>query len=297
MRIVGLGVVLVAFLAAMIVPLRAGHRIAGTALAIEVPPPLEVGDCMHAVVPDGHSPDLSLTGVVACTEPHLGEVVTSTDLQPAPAAGRAGQGSRPNLAACATTSYEFLGVHQVDANGERSPVLGPWWPAFAASFHVLTAAPSQPGARWRACALTGEHGPLRGHIAGLFAGAARPNPAALCLPRATVVLHVSVRCGEPHPAEILGWRVTDTAINAVESFGPSCRALARRITGMPDPTAGGLLWIAVIRVRSPDNEVREGWGPGHSGPYRAACTIGTASRRLLQGSMTGVGTGPVPWES
>jgi hypothetical protein len=299
-RALGLAVVLIAVLTAMIVPLRAGHRIAGTARAIEMTPAPGIGNCVQAALPDDDSAHLSLTEVVACATWHTGEVVTTRIARPAAAGSRTGQDSRPNLAACATTSYAFMGVHPVDANGKRSPVLGAWWPAFAASFHILSAPAPQPtppwlAAPWRACVLTGEHGPLRGHMAGVFGGAPQRNPAPLCLPRSTVVLHVSVRCDEPHPAEIVGWQVTDGAVDAAASFGPSCRALARRITGMPDPTAGGRLWIRVITVRSPDTAVREGWGPGHGGPYRAACTIGSASGRLLAGSLTGVGAARVPW--
>ena len=50
-----------------------------------------------------------------------------------------------------------------------------------------------------------------------------------------------------------------------------------------------------VDLAGPDGVVREGWGPGHSGPYRAACTISTASARMLIGSLTGLGAGPIPW--
>ncbi len=311
-RVLGLCVVFIAVLAAIIVPLRAGQRIAGTPAAHAFPPPPEVGDCVQAVAGDLEAPGLSLTDVVPCAQPHVGQIVTITDAsRNSTGAGRT-RVPRPNLAACATTAYAFLGVHPVDATGERSPVLGPWWPAFAVSFHTLRPAlfdtaplassiidtgtmlpPAAPA--WQACVMTGSHGPLSGEAAQLFAGSPLPNPAALCIPASTVALHVSVSCVRPHPAEILGWRVADAAIDPVEVFGPSCATLARRITGMTDPTADGALRVGVIPVSSPDGEVREGWGPGHSGPYRAACTIGTVSTRLLAGSVTGLGGQPVPW--
>ncbi len=316
-RVIGLGVVFVAVLAAIIVPLRAGQRIAGTATAHVFPPAPQVGDCAQAVPSDIELPGLSLTDVVPCAQTHLGQIITvtgatSNGATSTGATGRQTRVPRPNLAACATTAYSFLGVHPLDADGERSPVLGPWWPAFAVSFHTLGPAPSgsapfigsmvdvgtvsSPATpAWQACVMTGSHGPLSGDTAQLFAGSARHNPAALCIPGSTVTLHVSVSCDGPHPAEILGWRVADAAIDPVAAFGPSCVTLAGRITGMADPTSDGTLRIGVMPMSSPDGEVREGWGPGHSGPYRAACTIGTASARLLAGSVTGLGGAPVPW--
>lgn len=300
-RAVGLGMVVVAVIAAIVIPLRAGHRIAGTATASALPPMPQVGDCVQAVVPEAESSALQVTEVVPCTQPHLGQVITRSV---ANAVGSGGPGSsggvrtpRPNLAACATTAYGFLGVHPVDADGERSPVLGPWWPAFAVSFHSLSPGPlrSTAGPSWQGCVMTGFHGLYSGEAARLFAGPPRRNPVALCIPASTLSLHVSVSCERPHPTEILGWRVADAAIDPVITFGASCGELAHRITGMADPTAGGTLRIAVIAVPSPDGEVREGWGPGHSGPYRAACTIGTASTRMLGGSVTGLGASPVPW--
>ena len=53
--------------------------------------------------------------------------------------------------------------------------------------------------------------------------------------------------------------------------------------------------MAVEYLRVTDGAVHEGWGPGHGGPYRAACTISTITARLLAGSLTGLGDAPVPW--
>ncbi len=64
---------------------------------------------------------------------------------------------------------------------------------------------------------------------------------------------------------------------------------------MADPTARGALRSVVAYLRVTDGVVREGWGPGRGGPYRAACTISTVTARLLTGSLTGLGNAQVPW--
>ena len=144
--------------------------------------------------------------------------------------------------------------------------------------------------------MVGLHGPIGGGKARLFSGAApQRNAIASCVPPGRVAPPMSISCDQPHPREILGWQVADAGTDAATSFARSCSELARRMMGMSDPTADGALGVSVVVLRNPDDVAREAWGPGHGGPYRAACTIGTSSARLLAGSLTGLGNSPVPW--
>jgi hypothetical protein len=137
---------------------------------------------------------------------------------------------------------------------------------------------------------------IRGTSAAHLYGGAAPqaSPIALCSATAQIVPDESVSCDQPHATEILGWRVADQSSANQVSIVQSCTDLAVRMIGRADPGADGALRVAVVVVRSSDGLVRAGWGPGHSGPDRAACTIGTAGPRLLTGSLSGLGDAPLP---
>jgi hypothetical protein len=297
-RSLGLGVVIVV-LAALTVPTVAGRRIVGTAIGLMIPAAPRVGDCLLTVAPDA----VSGTGadqqrqVVPCSSAHDGEVITQTATVLGIPTSKRGGGDIPDLAACARTAYWYLGVHPPDGAGERSAVLGPWWPAFSANFEMLAPDPLQLriGQSWAACVMTSPHELITGSAAHLFGGPPRSSPIALCIPQIEIVLYQAVPCDQPHPTEILGWRVAAESADTPTAFDQSCAELARRITGMTDPTAQGALHAAVLFVRSADTAVHQGWGPGFIAPHQAACTIGTASARLLAGSLTGLGSAPVPW--
>lgn len=298
-RSLGLGVIIVVLVTALTVPLLAGRKVVGIAVALTVPAAPRVGDCLLDIAPDpasstgaGPAPE-----VVPCTSPHHAEVITQTVTVVDALDRRSGGGDVPDLAACANTAYWYPGVHPLDRAGERSAVLGPWWPAFSADFQSLLPGPLQLriGQSWVACVVTSPHELTSGSVAHLFGGPPRPNPVALCTPPGQIQLRVAIDCDQPHPTEIVGWRVADENTATPRLFDQSCADLSGRITGMTDPTAQGALRSAVVIIRSADGAVHAGWGPGREAPYRAACTISTASSRLLTGSLTGLGNAPVPW--
>ena len=298
-RPLGLGVVFVVLAAALVTPTLLGRRITGTAVAVPIAAAPQVGDCLldsrqdpgSAGVADG-SPT-----VVPCTSRHDGEIITQTATIGATAASRRGGGQVPSLAACATTAYWYLGVHPLDGVGQRSVSLGAWWPAFAADFQMLRPGALQlrVGQSWSACVLMSPHGLVTGSVAHLYGGTPRASPIALCSATSDIKLYMSVSCDQPHATEIIGWRVADQSLADEASMRQSCSELAVRMIGRTDPEANGELQIAVVVIRSTEGPVREGWGPGHSGPYRAACTVGTAGLRLLTRSLSGLGAAPLPW--
>jgi hypothetical protein len=296
----GLGLVIVVLLAAVMVPAIAGREIAGNAMALSIPAAPHVGDCLLGVALDpvsGAAADPAPRSV-PCSSAHDGEVIIQTaTVTTGDSTSKVGGGDVPDVAACADTAYWYLGVHPLDAAGERSALLGPWWPAFSADFEALIPSPLQLriGQSWAACVMTSPHGLIIGSAAHLFGEPPRASPIALCTPRREILLEVAVSCTDPHTTEVLGWRVA--AEGTIQTtFVQSCAELARRITGMTDPTAGGALIIAVDLIRGTDGVVRQGWGPGHGGEHQAACTISTASARLLAGSLMGLGNASVPWE-
>ena len=103
----------------------------------------ECRPCVQAGAPVSDSAELQMTQLVPCSQAHLGEVITQTAVGSDPATSGRRRSPRPNLAACATTAYQYLGARRVDAGDDRSPLLGPWWPAFAASFRLLVPGPLQ----------------------------------------------------------------------------------------------------------------------------------------------------------
>jgi len=298
-RPLGIGVVLVVLTAALVTPIFSGHRIGGRAAAVEIAAQPVVGDCLLDIRRDPGSAGVAdgQPTVVPCTVPHHGEIITQTATMAAAPTSRSGGGQVPSLAACAKTAYWYLGVHPLDWVGQRSVSLDSWWPAFAADFGMLRPSPLQRrvGQSWVACVMTSPHGLIRGSTAHLYGGTPRPSPIALCSPTAEIVLYESVSCDRPHATEIVGWRVADQSSAHQATFEQSCTELVGRMTGRTDTGADGALRVAVAIIRSTDGLAREGWGPGHSGPYRAACTIGTAGPRLLTGSVIGLGDAPLPW--
>jgi len=295
-RPLGIGVVLVVLAAALVTPIFSGYRIGGTAVAVQIAAQPVVGDCLLDVRLDPGSAGVAdgQPTVVPCTVPHHGEIITQTAAAPT---SRPGGGQVPSLAACAKTAYSYLGVHPLDWVGQRSVSLDSWWPAFAADFGMLRPGPPQRrlGQSWVACVMTSPHGLISGGTAHLYGGTPRPSPIALCSPTAEIVLYVSVSCDQPHATEIVGWRVADQSLADQATFEQSCTELVGRMIGRTNPGVDGALRVSVAIIRSTDGPVREGWGPGHSGPYRAACTIGTAGPRLLTGSLSGLGDAPLPW--
>ena len=298
-RPLGLGVVFVVLAAALVTPTLLGRRITGTAVAVPIAAAPQVGDCLLDSRQDPGSAGVAngAPTVVPCTSRHDGEIITQTATIGATAASRRGGGQVPSLAACATTAYWYLRGASAGRSGPAVRFIGCVVAGIRRRFP--DAAPRRVqlrvGQSWSACVLMSPHGLVTGSVAHLYGGTPRASPIALCSATSDIKLYMSVSCDQPHATEIIGWRVADQSLADEASMRQSCSELAVRMIGRTDPEANGELQIAVVVIRSTEGPVREGWGPGHSGPYRAACTVGTAGPRLLTRSLSGLGAAPLPW--
>jgi len=304
-RAAGLALVIVVVLAALTVPQLAGIRIAGLPVALSIATAPTVGDCLRPRESDaaathlvnGMGPVAPVT--VPCGLPHDAQVISVT-LDPGqfPVLKRSG-GQYPDLDACTDAAYPFLGIRLPTDAGDRSELLGPWWPASMGTFMFLSpdVVQRRVGQSWLACLLVSPQGVVTGSSAGVFTGRARSNPLALCRPGANVLLDIAISCSRPHAMELVGWRVADESIGGKRPLDQSCAELARRITGMSDPTAGGALLVAAIVTHYDTTGIlRDGYAPApHSELNRAACVITPTGSRLLAGTLTGLGDAPVAW--
>lgn len=89
-----------------------------------------------------------------------------------------------------------------------------------------------------------------------------------------------VVCATAHPVELLESMVSDRPVTDQDRRG--CRAVARQLTGMPDPTAGGKLSTIVDDAQAP------------GGPHFLSCLMVTVGAHQLTGPLLGLKDGPVP---
>ncbi len=302
-RLIGVALLVLAVMAASVLPAAGGKRIAGEAVAAQIAPPPQVGDCLasrnglastSAEVGFGISSDYA---TVDCGTPHLGEVIGVGPRSSYPLDSR-GPVTVPDLGECIEIANGYLGVAHSLEPGDRSPLLGPWRPASTGRLDFLgpDALQQRAGQDWLACVLVSRQGRVSGSVAGMYAGPARVNSLATCRPDVNVRLDLVVPCREPHAMEVFGWRVADETSGGQRTLDASCRLLVERLTAMPDPTAGGALEVRTVILHLDHNGVlQDGYPPvPGNGTGRAICTVAAAPPRMLDGSLTGLGDGPVP---
>lgn len=237
--------------------------------------------------------------MVSCGDSHQGEIVRiAMDVGEFPVTTLSGV-AVPDLAACRDAAYPYLGMRSPTEAGDRSNLLGPWSPPSIGSYGFVRPDSLQrrAGQRWVACVLSSPQGEVRGSAREIYAGPARENPFAVCSPGTNVLLDLAVPCRRPHPMEILGWRSADESAGGQRPLDQSCAELAGRVTGMADPTAAGALRVAAVVIHYDSQGIlRPGFAPApHSELGRAACTVSAAGTRVLDGSLVGLGDGPLPW--
>ena len=306
----GLLLVLVVAITALVIAQVAHPPLPGRATRGPVPGPPAVGDCL--LDPDGLSQ--GQTAEPAATYPWLrtgpcagrrfGEVaavLTDYDLAPAPVPSKGGVGgdggdvrvSDPYRRPCWAAVNAWLGL---PAPGGVA-VVDRWAPDPLLADVVLSG-PSRvqraAGQDWVACIAAGKdwagaRSGISSHETAAYDTTARgtfdPGPP---LPMfASCYLHTQnsadwelVVCTTPHPVEVLESMVSDHPVTDQDRRG--CQAVARQLTAMPDPTAGGKLRTVVDDARAPD------------GQHFLACLMVTVGAARLTGPLLGLRDGPVP---
>jgi hypothetical protein len=305
----GIAMLILVLLAAAIVPNIATRVVSGRPEPAPVPGPPAIGDCVTSVPPGLFSGAGSKYLVVPpmqygnCSEGHYGEVTAvlpHVPLQRNPIQIDRGSGYELwNL--CPTAGLEYAGLTDPATGNAADPAA--WIPSLNAGFVFAgpDARQKASGQTWGACVLTAagavEDQPLQysGSARGSVNGGRLPWMFGACTADTTENAS-QVPCTERHGVQILAQAELTTSDTSSTTRLADCAQVARRVTRMPDPTAGGRLVLAV-RV---DRYDAAGDPSRSTGPLRKSetqygtCTIATAGAATLHGSLFGLGADPVP---
>ncbi len=290
-RVVGAALVALALLAALVGARWSGIRVAGTPYAPVRSSAPGVGDCIGQVTgatAEGRPVTSFTVGSAGVTEvrfsdcslPHVGEVVAFRSLT-APAAG-------------STTAVTSDGEWCRDvATGYRAHVAfkvrdvsgaGVWAPATGQRFLTILSAPSrfEPSARWAACAIIAP-GMQQYQGSYVLSLADRPTPPPFGVCRQSDENPLPISCLEPHRIQDFATAMVRGQVPA--SLAEACAELIGRMTGLPDPTAGGGLRVSVVAGES-GTDARAA---------SASCRLEVVGDRSLRATLIGVDSGPLPW--
>jgi len=308
-RLTGIGVLVLALLAAAILPVLGGRRTAGTAERAQIP---VLGDCVLAALPPwapgGSTPDEQPladrpTGRLgSCAEAGAARVIGRQNT--VQLADRLSRGAylEQTAALCSdavmATSQRLQGGLYTWQRGTKS--IG-----YQASLLLRgevampTPAAVAAGQRWTVCYSTTFSGSAERPTA--IAGSHPEADLGVCY-RDTATADPSTEipaeydssagrsqeltsCDLPHTAQYVGYASTGAGGLTVADFIAACRGYLILVTGMSDPTAGGQLRID---ADSGDRQAL-GYGGGQCG-----VRVGEKSH-TLSGSLIGIGDGPLPW--
>lgn len=300
--------------AAIVLPALDGIGVAGTAAPIPLPADPRRGDCLLtafpgveppagvtarnpsadgrgvATPPAGRSPSPIVFG--GCDERAIaGEVLAVLSVSGADYATRIAR-VRATGPDCQVLAFAYAGLQRTDGNnyGLRQPPDGPVTWNLAVNLRAAWIFPDlrtrAAGRTWAACvAGPASGGSYQGSLMGAFEGGELPNGFGSCWDQLRMdVAMRSVNCGDPHQSEIIstGTVAADSTVTRAEIEG-SCRQLASRVMGRPDPTAGGVLGIEV----DPQYDA-----PPHR-RFDVICYI-VPTANLLTGTLVGLAGRPVP---
>ena len=261
-RLVGAALVAVALLAALVGARWSGIRVAGSPYApVRLTAP-GVGDCIGQVTgaaAEGR-PVTSFTvgsaGVTDvrfadCSLPHVGEVVAFRSLTAQAAASTAPVMSDGEWCREVASGYRSHVAFRVrDVSGA-----GVWTPATGQRFLTVLSAPSrfEPSVRWAACAIIAP-GIQEYQGSYVLSLADRPTPAPFGVCRQSDENPLPISCLEPHQIQDFATAMVRGQVPA--SLAAACAELIARMTGLPDPTAGGGLRVAVVPAGSGTGRTR-----------------------------------------
>ena len=313
-RLIGALLVVAALVAAIVVPVRQGLRVAGNASLVELPADPAVGDCLlgpAAEFWDGARVPRRQAARVTTAEPATNNPLAPI-FGPCGDSGVAGEvvailsatgDARSRLASaeasgldCRAASLEYAGLTRVGSRYSVSGQLGDEPVSWKFSINLRTswvfpsAVLQAAGRTWVAC-VASPVTPSRyaGSIAGAYLGGGLPAPFGTCWDRPETGAGIqTVGCDQPHKAQLVASGTIPTREGAtVARIRDSCRGLTASVMGRADPTAGGGLTIKV----SPEIADGQAW---RNKSLDVICFV-TPTEHSLAASVIGLGNRPIPY--
>jgi hypothetical protein len=313
-RAVGVLVLVVAVIAALVGNART-KQVGGVAHRGPIPGPPQVGECVldapgrsaleslaGASVDQGSEADYPSFRLGACAPQRFGEVagVLPDGLdRPANHGDPWGDPDSPQRS-CSDMVDDYIASNTHPGEGLD------WWPA--PSTWPIVIAPDAvqrvDGQRWLACAVSG-FDPVGGNGDGIgiaYTGSVRgmmrtlrfPPELAQCLDNQPSASGSRlVECHQPHRAELLAVTFSSDPHSVdADALADRCVQLARSMTGLVDPTAGGRLQVRTIAAAlPPDPAAADAAG---ANPMQWSCTVEPLGGRVLVGPLLGLDGAPVP---
>lgn len=315
-RPIGIGLVIVALAAVMVLPVLSGLPSSGTAVPIALPAPPAVGDCaVHltgaAWYPRSTPRRVSVSDLQfgSCRGRVAGEVVafwaTEGEMAGAPRSRRAGP--------CYPSMVVYAGLAVTGAAAESVS----WRPAI--SYQAYLVIPSElerrAGRDWFACVIApGSEHAYYGRLRDSFPAGTLPVGFGSCWVAGDAgQLLGPTDCTQPHTAQLLatgwsgnsgpgygGWGYGGSGgsggsdASGEGSGGPgdavtaSCRQVAGALMEVDDATRGGELLVVADRM----DLLTQTW-PGN--PATIGCFVAATEQRQLAGLVLALGDRPVPF--
>ena len=299
-------VVVAALIGVLAVPALRSHTQSGSATAAPVERTPAVGDCLiqrpvDALRVDVRGTDgLSAPELGSCRDSHYGEmvaVVADGSLFPRAVVDRL---SAPDLGYCAQAAEAYLGLYvrrSLGTPGQTDVGFGLWYPVERG--WVLLTGPSQRqqqvGQRWVGCAMYSDDAAYLGSARRSFVDSHLPDAFAMC--RNDIGETANLNCAGAHQVELFGNTTLTGAQIDQADLTSSCRSMVEKVTGMPDPTAGGRLIVAATLFHTDAGGIRRQGSAMMSGGQATAsatCSIAVRGRQSLRGTLFGLGARPVP---
>ena len=310
---------------AIVMPNLAAQRVAGSPVAAPIPGPPAVGDCLldptAASWLYNRNPIYAPRRLQPCSGPRYGEVIavitdgrsperiaaaTLTTTHPM---GQA-PSDDPTLRSCDAALNPYLGLPP-GPRGDGVDAVDGWTytglaiPAPVGPDNRQSAA----GQHWVACVVIGldpdRHTGTASVYLQRYVGSARrvyaigrpPSAFALCVSKMILPQILQpAGCSRPHAVEVFGVTETHSKHVTQAQLNASCGKLARRLTRMPDLTAGGRLAVTADSLHlDPYGGGQLGLSTAESESGFSICLATVFDTHLLKGALLGLGTRPVPW--
>ena len=294
--------------------------IAGIAVAVPVPGPPTVGECVPNSGttpwnPEGagvHQPGTHpylypRLGVSVCDGIRYGEVTAviaepSTAVVTVGADGTITAVTDSNTDSCTLAALRYVGSPTGGQQPQRA--LSFWYvvPAIDAVASRPSVRQAAAGQHWLACIIflqqdtyggVGDLPPsydssLR---SALQTGVYR-DQLGNCFADIDANSSIPTVCGDPHRAETFGFGTTGHTPVGRAGLSRSCSQLISGLTRLPDITARGALAVQLQVTGSDGHLVTGAQIPANSD---AVCSINATGGRKLAGSLLAIGTRPIPW--